>query len=182
MDKVKFNENKKTEPISEISRPIAQENYETIANEQSDKKKWETLPAIKVDNEVLWVNDKVAMPFDFKKGESVPIGVFLTLNPAKGEPIFHLGVLKKHTRSGLVGQVIFGDSSDPKLLYRDIDLKGSGGVTDRLGMRVEPPSRECVECTGSNMSVFGFLDYKFAVHDKNMSEKLVQKGLRTHRV
>ena len=152
------------------------------------KKDRKTLPAIEVANEVSWVNNKMSLPFNLKVGESSRLGMFLTPNPQKGESTYNLEVSGSHTRSGILGRVIFSDKEGR--LYRDIDLKGTGYVigdyyrgVKKVGPIVESHDRIS---GGSSFSSFkgttGIVNEELIRRDINFSEKFLKAGIRTHRV
>ena len=153
---------------------------------KQEEAKLETLPAVEVRNEVVWVNDKVAMPFVFEEGKPSKLGVFLTPKPKEGEPTFSLGVMDEHFRSANLGKVIFQDKENPKLQYRDVDLKGVGGTTlDKEGgveeLRVEPLYSDTRKVVPYGKGIWGIMNPYPAEYDRDMSELFIKKGLRTHR-
>ncbi len=159
-----------------------QEKPELKLNTKIEQK---TLPAVEVRNEVVWVNDKVAMPFVFEEGKPSKLGVFLTPKPKEGEPTFSLGVMDEHFRSGNLGKVIFQDKENPKLQYRDIDLKGVGGTAkdiDTKEQRVEPLYDKTRKKIPYGGGIWGIMNPYPAEYDRDMSEMFIKKGLRTHRV
>ena len=142
-----------------------------------------TLPAVEVKNEVVWVNDKVAMPFVFEEGKPSKLGIFFTPKPKEGEPIFSLGVTDEHFRSGNLGKVIFQDKENPKRVYRDVDLKGVGGfIKENKELVVDPLYEDTRKRTPYGKGIWGIMNAFPAEYDRDMSEKLIALGLRTHRV
>ncbi|MDO8496074.1 MAG: hypothetical protein Q7S43_01330 [bacterium] len=157
------------------------------------KKDRETLPAIEVANEVAWVNNKMNSPFDLKVGRQSRLGMFLTPNPQEGENIFNLEVSESHTRSGILGRVIFNDKEGR--LYRDIDLKGMGYITSGPDVDGKGYKREVGQVLGSygkisgeqsQFSYFlgttGIANQELIRRDIDFSEKFLKAGIRTHRV
>lgn len=155
------------------------------------KKDRETLPAVEVANEVSWVNNKMNSPFDLKVGQQSRLGMFLTPNPQEGENIFNLEISGSHTRSGILGRVIFNDKEGR--LYRDIDLKGMGYVktrADKQGYKREvgPVIGSYGKGSGeySKFSFFagstGITNQELIRRDIDFSEKFLKAGIRTHRV
>lgn len=131
----------------------------------------EDLPAVEVDNEVIWVNpDFPELPLDIKEGEPTKLGMFLTPRPREGEKTFDLKVLEGHGRSGLLGRAIFKDTQGR--LYRDIDLKGTGFIVGGEVFKVRPRGKE---------STSGILNLDWAKYAKDMSEKFLRAGIRTER-
>lgn len=156
---------------------------EKLETKQLAKVEQKTLPAVEVKNEVVWVNDKVAMPFVFEEGKPSKLGVFMTPKPKEGEPVFNLGVTDEHFRSGDLGKVVFRDKDNPKLLYRDVDLKGPGGFEVVEGnFQVAELYAETRKETPYGEGIWGVMNRDFAEYDRDMSEMFVKMGLRTHRV
>ncbi|MDP3793054.1 MAG: hypothetical protein Q8Q89_05000 [bacterium] len=155
------------------------------------KESRETLPAVEVANEVSWVNNKMNLPFNLKVGEQSRLGMFLTPNPQDGENVFNLEISTSHTRSGILGRVIFSDKEGR--LYRDVDLKGTGyiknfGYWNPDKTRVGPVVGSYDEVSGeySRFSGFkgttGIANQELVRRDVNFSEKFLKAGIRTHRV
>lgn len=138
----------------------------------------ETLPAVEVQNEVIWVNpDFPELPFDIKEGEPTKLGLFLTPRPKEGEKNFDLKVAAEHRRSALLGRVIFKDKQG--WFYRDIDLKGAGysHITEdsiKVG-RIQP------HYLGDSNQACGILNLNWAKYARDMSEKFLKAGIRTER-
>ena len=170
--------------ILSLAKFMNKEKLENITkNPKQEEVKLETLPAVEVKNEVVWVNDKVAMPFVFEKGKPSNLGVFITPKPKEGEPVFNLGVMDEHFRSGDLGKVVFRGKDNPKLVYRDVDLNGAGGFEVVEGIfQVAELYSETRKETPYGKSIWGIMNLDFAEYDRDMSEILVEKGLRTHRV
>ncbi len=140
----------------------------------------EILPAIGVDNEVVWVNKKVKIPFDFKVGKRSNLGIFLTPDSKTNENKFHLEVSKLHGRSGILGRVVFEDKEGR--LYRDIDIKGSGYGQDLgIGMEVVEPSIYYGDESYPGGKTLGVLDKSYAETDIDMTEKFLRANIRTYR-
>lgn len=141
----------------------------------------EILPAVEVQNEVMWVNkDFPELPFDIKEGESTKLGLFLTPKPKEGEKTFDLKASGGHYRSGLLGRVIFKDKEGR--FYRDVDLKGMGRVFSRDSSGLEFEVGEVTRRHGGEKGqASGILDLEWAKHSRDMSEKFLEKGIRTER-
>ncbi len=157
------------------------------------KENRETLPAVEVANEVSWVNNKMNLPFDLRVGEPTKLGMFLTPNPQEDQSTFNLEVSGSHTRSGILGRVIFSDKDGR--LYRDIDLKGTGFIQrdlsfnwENVEIKVAPVEGHYGETSGkrSEFSYFGgstgIANQELIRRDVNYSEKFLKAGIRTHRV
>lgn len=142
----------------------------------------EILSAIRVKNEVLWVNSKVCAPFRLEKGKSAQLGIFLT-NDAIEQETYPLEIISHHYRSAMVGQIIFEDKDGR--LYRDVDLKGAGGVSlnrdDASRFHVDSLIPQQYRFRGARDTPYGICDLEYAITDRKMSEFFVKKGLRTHR-
>jgi hypothetical protein len=150
-------------------------------NPEQYKKFRETLPARRIKNTTLWVNDAFPL-FRLKVGEEAPIGLFLTLKTSevsgkdrgKNQTI-SLEVLPRHHRSAIIGRVYFKDNEGR--LYRDIDIKGPGYIyMDSFGeMRVRNILR-------SGDVVYGLENRKDAEKDRDWSERFLHAGIRSTRV
>jgi len=130
----------------------------------------ERVPALKLRNEVLWVNENILLPFDIKKGQESDLALFFD---KKGVPAdFRLGIRNEHFRSGDIGKVVFRDKEGR--LYRDIDLKGCGALRpltmDVMQWHKDEEGRD-----------FGLMDRKDAENDTKYSELFTKEGIRTHR-
>src|SRR3989344_3079542 len=144
------------------------------------KENRETLPAVEVANEVSWVNNKMNLPFDLRVGESSRLGMFLTPNPQTGEQAFNLEVSGSHTRSGILGRVIFSDKEGR--LYRDIDLKGTGYIHKKT-RKVRPAGDwDQMSKFSSYHGTSGIADQELIRRDVDFSEKFLKAGILTHRV
>lgn len=142
----------------------------------------EILPAVEVANEVSWVNNKMNLPFNLKVGEATKLGIFLTPNPQEGESTYNLEVSGSHTRSGILGRVIFSDKEGR--LYRDIDLKGIGfNKGQREGVKPVSVDDTWVRSNFSSWyGTSGIADQELIRRDINYSEKFLKAGIRVHRV
>ena len=132
-------------------------------------------------------------PFDLKVGQQSHLGMFLTPNPQEGENIFNLEVSESHTRSGILGRVIFNDKEGR--LYRDIDLKGMGYITSGPDVDGKGYKREVGPVLGSYgkrsgeqsqfssfLGTTGIANQELIRRDIDFSEKFLKAGIRTHRV
>lgn len=135
---------------------------------------YEELPAVHVKNEVVWVNPDLKLPFDLKVGEDTNLGVFLTPVQKSKEPTTTIKAMESHKRSGLLGRIIFEDKEGR--LYRDIDLKGLGYSMSVNPIFVSSPHNR------TDGSISGIADFGYIETDRKLSEILLKKGLRTHRV
>jgi len=134
----------------------------------------ETLPAIEVANEVIWVNPNFPeMPFNLEKGKKTSLGLFLTPKP-QGKRFF-LEVSSLHRRSALLGHFFFEDKQGH--LYRDIDLKGVGHI--EFFEESKPTVEEIV--FRNLKESYGILDYQEAVKVVKITEEVSQFGIRTER-
>jgi hypothetical protein len=173
-------------------------------NPEQYKKFRETLPARRIRNTTLWVNDAFPL-FRLKVGEEAPIGLFLTPKTSEvseknrgkksvgqriwefifGKDVFKedreknqtvsLEVLPEHRRSAIISRAYFKDNEGR--LYRDIDIKGIGYIIrDSFGeMRVANILR-------SGDMVYGLENREDAEKDRDLSEKFVHAGIRSTRV
>lgn len=147
----------------------------------------EILPAIEVKNHVIWVNpDFKKLPLNLptasdlekaqNRGEkiSTKIGVFLT--PASlvaGNRKIEIN--SGHTRSGILGRVIFEDNQ--KNIYRDVDIKG-------VGYSYYEESKKKFEVgptVATSNKIFGILTAEDAFYDRDMAEKFFAAGIRVCR-
>jgi len=134
----------------------------------------ETLPAVEVKNEVIWVNPAFPeAPFKLKEGEPAKLGLFLTPNPKPEEKVFNLKVMPLHGRSALVGQVIFKDIDGQ--IYRDLDLKGIGHVEFNQS---KPRVGRIKESRGR---IQGLHDEYLARKSIDKTEEFLKLGIRTGR-
>jgi hypothetical protein len=148
------------------------------------KLKKETLPATEVKNHVLWVNpDFPEIPLDLPSSKQLKrakakqeqissnLGIFLKSKDGERKVEIDSG----HSRSGLLGRVIFKDCEGN--LYRDVDAKGLGGsfVFGHARVVSNIVIREDGQSTGT-------VRKDYALHDRDMSEKLFSKGIRVVRV
>jgi hypothetical protein len=136
------------------------------------------VPAVSVDHVTTWVNGEVNMPFDIKMGESSVFGVFLSAAPKEGEESLKLKAMDDHFRSAILGKVIFNDSSGR--IYRDVDIKGMGAILPGGG-GVDKPLPGTAKNFERGKTPWGYLDRHWAEVDRDVSERLMHKGLRTHR-
>ncbi len=146
----------------------------------------DTLPAVEVANEVSWVNNKMNLPFELKVGEPSSLGMFLTPDPKTGEKVFNLEVSGSHTRSGILGRVIFSDKEER--LYRDVDVKGMGYVWVDDEITVGPVIESYGKISGENSQfgmfkgTTGIANQELIKRDVHFSENFLKAGIRTHGV
>jgi tRNA A-37 threonylcarbamoyl transferase component Bud32 len=134
----------------------------------------ETLPAIEVANEVIWVNPNFPeIPFNLEKGKETNLGLFLT--PTSPEKKIDLEVDQLHRRSALLARVIFKDKQGN--FYRDIDLKGVGHIEFFDDSKA---SVEEIAFRGLKGS-YGILDYEKALKVIKTTEEISQLGIRSER-
>ena len=145
-----------------------------------DSNQQEMLPAVEVDNRVIFVNSEIESPFKIEEGMSTELGVFFTPDP-KNEKIKKIEVVKDHGRSGILGRVIFKDKQGR--LYRDVDLKGIGYIFGEINednalekMVVRPIQRI------KGMQTRGIADMSYVQNDLEMSEEFLNAGIRTYRI
>lgn len=135
----------------------------------------ETLPAVEVANEVIWVNSNFPeLPFDLKEGGETKLGLFLTPIPLLKN--FQLEVDWRHGRSALLGRVIFKDKQGN--YYRDVDLKGMGHVISWDMSKIEVGETYQKDPGGEAIGIFKKRD---AIEVKEISEKFAKAGIRTER-
>jgi hypothetical protein len=141
------------------------------------EKKKETLPAVEVENKVLWINpDFPELPFNIKEGEASRLGLFLT--PAlSGDQ--SLEATPKHKRSAILGRVVFRDRQ--RRIYRDVDLKGVGFL-EWVRYSNKPFVEKIGRKWGGEGKSAGIMNLADAYKDKETSEAFLEKGIRTHRV
>ena len=145
-------------------------------------KRRETLPAVEVANKVIWVNDNFPeLPFKIEQGKPTDLGLFLTPEIQAGQEIYNLETLKLHSRTAILGRVIFQDRQGR--LYRDIDLKGVGFTVratsdpDSLG-KVVP-----VQTTAnSEAQTRGIVDKPYAWSDKDAAAIFLRAGISTYQI
>jgi hypothetical protein len=90
----------------------------------------------------------------------------------------------------MVGQALFQDNEGR--IYRDVDLKGIGEIGFRSNKEEyirEDPDRPAVVPVGTRGfhdlrgdHVYGFRNKSHAVHDVKVTEKMLDLGVRTHRI
>lgn len=129
----------------------------------------EKLPAICVDNKVVWINPNINAPFQLELGKKCDLGLlFLMRNTNGKQPSFFPEIRDGHNRSGILGRVVISDRQGN--LYRDIDLKG----LNMFGYTICEDGRE--------NAPRGLLDYSPAVSEAKITEKLHSDGIPTYRV
>ncbi len=139
----------------------------------------ETLPAVEVDNELLWLNPVFAglPPFNMNEGQlGQRARLVLFFDPHHhNEPAFELGVRKGHTRSGDFGKVAVTTAEGQR--YHEIDLKGCGGVD----FSAEKAAASFAYGNVNGDGLHGLLTRKKAEQDSAFSELFTKNGIRTHR-
>ena len=135
------------------------------------EKQKETLPTTEVDNEVIWTNPAFEgqLPFKLEEYKRTNLGLFLS--PEGSADSKQVEIHEFHTRSAILGRVIFRDKDGS--LYRDVDIKGLGSSESRRqykGLRY-----------GGVNAVPGILDEASALKDQYFEEKLFEAGVRTPR-
>ena len=152
-----------------------------IGQEFKSERNKDRLPAVEVNNKVLWVNPAFKeAPFKLEEGKPTNLGFFLTnIHGAKATEKTHTLIIMpeiEEGRSGLIGSVVFQD--DEGRMHRDIDIKGMGRFqTNPGGSSVAPvrPRRKEREASGLH-------DYLYALRDRKFSEEFLKAGIRTYRI
>src|SRR3989344_4680096 len=151
------------------------------------------IPVEEVDNEVVWVNSKINLPFNLKIGKSTKMALFFSPGPTGKSVKVH----NAHHRSALISRAIFSDKEGRR--YRDLDAKGVGYLYneasengDQDEMDIDAPRKLIVDNEAltkrntdeefSETGPWGFCESGYAKIDRNMSEKFLAKGVRTYRV
>lgn len=142
----------------------------------------EALPVAEVNNHVLFVNpDFPEMPFKIEEGEGTNLGLFLTTETGQNRTI---EIEEEHSRSGLLGRVIFRDTEGR--LYRDVDAKGIGHIIFESGddeHKIKKTAGGIYEDRSyTQKGTMGIMQLAVAYYDKEMSEAFLEKGIGTHRV
>jgi len=151
----------------------------------------ETLPAVEVKNEVVWVNPDLDLPFDLKVGEPTKLGVFLS-DEAEEENSRNLEVESFHNRSAVLGRVVFGEKTankdGTKQLFRDVDIKGMGYLNyfqDKEDSKIHQFVIEDIarkpERQGHAQS-WGISTLDRAERDVRISKEFRELGIRTYRI
>ncbi|HEY4509352.1 MAG TPA: hypothetical protein VJC13_03720 [Candidatus Paceibacterota bacterium] len=136
------------------------------------------LPMVRVNNVVEWTDEEVSFPFQFKTGESSPLGMFLSPKP-EDEPTFGLEVEPDHGRSGVIARVIFKDKEGR--IYRDVDLKGMGYFS--YPEDGKPPIVDKVAITSPIRGrVEGIQPINKALYDLRRNKLFLDLGIRTQRI
>ena len=138
----------------------------------------EKLPAEIVSNRVLYVNqDFPELPFQIQENESSKLGLLIMKTGEEKAPQLEVGEI--HSRSALYGKVLFKDKQNRK--YRDLDLKGVRCIRRdyfNTGRRYRVYIKPKLEAGYTE----GILTLEDAEHDMEISERFLDKGIRTHRV
>lgn len=144
--------------------------------------------AAEVKNAVVWKNDEVEMPFRLEEGKPTRLGVFLVEHPEKGRRGLKVKAFDEHFRSALLGRVVFQDKEGR--LYRDVDLKGSGGLVmdweyqgnyKKVKEVMIQPLKPGEAWRNPKKMTWGILDWGHAEKDRDLSEYFAKRELRTHR-
>ncbi len=140
----------------------------------------EQLPAIKLRNQVAWINEHILLPFKLEVNQPSDMAFFLSLN-SKASTDYKLGARLMHGRSSKLGQVVLRD--DEGRAYRDLNAKGTGLVQDFSHTDEGDASVRAAQwIRTSRHGVRGLISKNEALSDAEMSEKLTKMGVRTHRV
>lgn len=105
--------------LSETLQPISAESTDDALSEKR-------LGAVRVANEVEWVNPDINLPLDLSSGTSTDVAVMVIPQTSSLEKDTEVLGLYRHHRSVLIGRSLFTDKQG--VTYRDIDSKGSGYV------------------------------------------------------
>ena len=134
------------------------------------------VPVKEVANKVLWVNPhfRTKLPMNLEEKKPTKLGVFVTNNP--DETSMRLLAYPGHRRSLQLGQIILEDDGNPSQKYRDIDLKGIGHIIEKGKKFLAVKIRRRGDGGSS-----GILERTWAEHDRDMTEKFIEAGLRTYR-
>ncbi|MDP9248987.1 MAG: hypothetical protein M3M85_00540 [bacterium] len=159
---------------------------ERAFNQLPEGQKEQKIPVAQVKNIVSYVNDKIDLPFKLELNEGTDLGVFFSpIETGKS-----LKVHSKHKRSALLGRVIFKDKENR--IYRDVDIKGLGCIAERDDPEVTVSNEFFVDNEAqakkkkggeiSETGPWGFCLNEYALRDQDMSENLLEVGIRTYRV
>lgn len=143
------------------------------------------LPAIKVANEVLWVDPEMQIPFNLVVGQPCELSFFLfsdfrPSSTATFGKTFSLEIppcpALFESRGALLGRVICQDNQGN--LYRKIDLKGVG----RILWDVENKQPLISGIIDANISCpRGLAEESWIDHDQDIEGKFRRLGIRTSR-
>jgi hypothetical protein len=163
--------------LTDISRP---EDYAGVGSKKLSEGT-EKLLSVEVKNEVLWVNENMELPFNIEEGQSNRLGMFLTPDSRSHlyDSSYHLEMVPRHRRSGILGRVIFKDKDGR--LYRDVDLKGVGYSRGYDSVYVSRPEIGEDPSYPDGTKSLGILDRAYAENDIKMAEKFLKAGIRTYR-
>lgn len=99
-----------------------------------------TLPVENVKNTVVSINPAFPeAPFKLEQGKPTRLGLFFTSSQTKEAKSLTISPEEKEGRSGLLGSIVFRDKDG--LLYRDVDLKGTGYFKSTEETRYKNKSR-----------------------------------------
>lgn len=131
------------------------------------------LPALLVENEVLWINPRIRTSLTLEVGEPCSYAFVLNINPKKVKSDTALEVWPNHGRTALLpGDYLV---SDEKYTYRQVDIKGVGNITsDWKSAFVLPIKDNDPEECPQGIALRDYVE-----HDIAIAEELIEKGLRT---
>lgn len=142
------------------------------------------LPAVKVDNEVEWVNPNVDLPFDLVTGLPTELALMVLPDDSDMEADAMVLGISGHQRSIQIGRQPFSDAQG--VTYRDIDSKGSGYVEWNPAKSEPGGSQRGLVGTGFNGDYWGdhannprgLLDIHNARRDQVFGEIFSEGGVR----
>lgn len=105
--------------LAETLQPVSAESPDDALSEKR-------LGAVRVANEVEWVNPDINLPFELSRGTSTEVAVMVIPQASSLEKDTEVLGLYRHHRSVLIGRTSFTDKQG--VTYRDADSKGSGYV------------------------------------------------------
>ena len=139
-----------------------------------------------VKNTVIKANPNFYLPFNLKLGEPSPLGLFAESRfyekPGIMQPGKHaLECQHGHNRSAILGRMLFQDANGR--VYRDVDLKGIGAVSDSNKELVD--HKVNIRNPGAHLDTGnyeGLLSRHIALHDYKMTEEFLRRGIGTCRI
>ncbi len=138
------------------------------------KNTWSTT---ETKNEVVWVNNQIDFPFKINVGERTNLAALLSLDKSDTREV---ELEKDHTRSAILGRVIFRDKQGN--FYRDVDLKGIGLSIWVDGIPIGTTTDDIDKPRLRPGEVPGLQRIEAAHYEADFAEKLVKIGIRTSRV